>query len=158
MTKSFVDLGHEVEVNSVKAGMSSGKFQEDGVAAKLAGVATEDLVSASAMLNKRLGEAGGGGNAKLVALLQKLKIPLRDTAGQVRTASDVLPDLADAMKNNENAAVRARIGSIAFGKGYATMLPMLVKGGEAFRISAEMARAVRRDPGRRCDQIIRRTR
>lgn len=138
---AFMQLGSAVNDASEKIGINAEKLQELEYAGKLAGVMPETLQGGLAKLNKGLGEAAAGKNDELAGLLKRLGISLRDTNGQVRSAADVMPQLADAIARNQNPAVRARMAVAAFGKSGQDLIPMLNKGSAGL---AEMADEARR--------------
>ena len=96
--------------------------------AEMSDVSVEGLHTAVAKLNKAIGEAAAGKNKELAALVAKLGISLRSANGQLRTAGELLPEIADAFKRNESPVTRARMGMAFFSKSYQEMLPMLVDG------------------------------
>lgn len=133
---AFMQFGSAVNDASEKIGINAEKLQELEYAGKLAGVMPETLQGGLAKLNKGLGEAAAGKNDELSGLLKRLGIGLRDANGQVRSAADVMPQLADAIARNENPSVRARMAVAAFGKSGQDLIPMLSKGSTGL---AEMA-------------------
>lgn len=137
----FMELGSAINDTSAKIGINAEKLQELQYAGKLAGVAPETLTGGLTKLNKGLGEAAAGKNDELAALLKRLGISLRDTNGQVRSAADIMPQLADGIARNQNPAVRARMAVAAFGKSGQDLIPMLANGSAGL---AEMADEARR--------------
>jgi len=137
----FIELGSAVNDTAEKLGIGTATLQGWEYAAKIAGVPTESLHGSIEKLNKGMAEAAGGKNDELRALLIKLNIPLRDTAGHIRTAADVLPELADAFARNENPALRARMATVLFSKAGQDMIPLLIKGKQSL---AEMTSEAKR--------------
>ncbi len=135
----FMELGSAINDTSAKIGINAEKLQELQYAGKLAGVMPETLTGGLTKLNKGLGEAAAGKNEELAKLLRRLGISLRDTNGQVRSAADIIPQLADAIARNENPAVRARMAVAAFGKSGQDLIPMLKDGSEGLANAANEA-------------------
>jgi hypothetical protein len=116
---------------SDKTGVAIGPLQSLQTVFEASGVSSEDFIESVTKLNKGLAEAGAGKDDSLLHLLTKLRIPLRDAHGQIRSVESVLPQLADALEKNENPAVRTRIAMELFGKAGAKMIATLKGGGKA---------------------------
>lgn len=88
-------------------------------------------------LNQRIGDAKNG-NKELAQLFRQLNIPLEDANGNLRTAGDILPDIAEAFRLNENAVTRTAIATKLFEAEGVGMINVL-KGGreELARLRAE---------------------
>jgi len=129
----FTEFAEAIQKGALAAGVTAEQFQRLKFAGEQAGVGVEDLQSALAKLNVNIGQAAAGQNKDLAALFARLGISLRDANGQVRSGAELLPELSDAFERNGNAAVRARMGMAAFGKSYASMLPLLTEGGDSLR-------------------------
>lgn len=136
----FMELGSAINDTSAKIGINAEKLQELQYAGKLAGVMPETLQGGLAKLNKGLGEAAAGKNKDLALMFKELGISLKDANGQVRSASDVLPQLADFFSDQENPAKRARVAVAAFGKAGQDLIPMLKDGSEELSKAADEAR------------------
>ncbi len=94
------------------------------------GATAEDVTTGVTRLNRGLAQAAGGKDANLASLFQRLGIATRDARGQIRSAADVMPELARAFERNENAAVRTRIAMALFGKQGAVLIPAMAEFGE----------------------------
>ncbi|GJH05038.1 hypothetical protein [Paraburkholderia terrae] len=120
---------------SDKTGVAIESLQSMQAVFEASGVSSEDFIESVTKLNKGLAEAGAGKNDSLLHLFTKLRIPLRDANGQIRSVESVLPQLAAAFEKNENPAVRTRIAMELFGKSGAKMIATL-KGGSKALIDA----------------------
>jgi hypothetical protein len=120
---------------SDKTGVAIEALQSMQTVFEASGVSSEDFIESVTKLNKGLAEAGAGKNDSLLHLFNKLRIPLRDASGQIRSVESVLPQLAAAFEKNENPAVRTRIAMELFGKAGAKMIATL-KGGSKALIDA----------------------
>ncbi len=128
-----VDAGGALADLSERLGMSVEDIQAYGFAFEQAGVDSEQFTGAMEKLNRGLGEAAAGRNQQLAGLFRRLGISLRDSSGQVRSAADVLPQLAQAMQRNENAAVRTRIAMTVFGRAGGPLITALAQGAAGLR-------------------------
>lgn len=131
----FAEVGEEVIKGARKAGMSTAEFQRMKYVAEQAGVPVDLLTASMGKLNKNMGAAAMGKDKNLAGLLTALKIPLRDTNGQVRRAADLLPQLADAFVKNDDPIKQAAMGTALFGKAYQDMLPFLNEGSDGINQS-----------------------
>lgn len=129
----FTEFAEAIQKGALSAGVSVEQFQRLKFAGEQAGVGVDVLQGALAKLNLNIGQAAAGQNENLLALFDRLGISVRDATGQVRSGADILPELADAFERNTNATLRARMGMAAFGKSYASMLPLLTEGGASLK-------------------------
>lgn len=127
----FTNLGDAVLKGSQRTGMSVEEYQRMKYVAEQAGVGVETLEGSMGKLNAQTAKAAAGQNKSLSGLYQRLGISVRDSNGEVRSAVDLLPELADAFKKNTNPAVQARMGMALFGKQWAQIIPLLAEGSEA---------------------------
>lgn len=126
----FADRGEEISNAVKKIGGNAADLQVFRKAAMLANIPVETLDKGLTKLNKNIAEGASGKNKEFAAMMTKLRIPLRNANGELRTAGEILPELSDAFQKNTNAAVRGRIAAVAFGgKMGAELIPMLVGGG-----------------------------
>lgn len=132
---SYAELGEEVIKGAYKAGMSTDQYQRMKYVAEQAGVQMDVLGLSMGKLNKNIGTAAMGKNQALVDLFRQLKVPLRDANGQLRNASDMLPQLAQAFVMNQDPVKQAALGTALFGKAYQEMLPFLNEGSEGIEQS-----------------------
>lgn len=137
----FTEMGETVHRGAIQAGMTVEEYQRMKYVAEQAGTSVEGLGASLGKLNRNVGDAAAGKNKNLSALMARLGINMRDANGQVRRGVDLLPELADAFKRNENPAARARMGMALFGKQWQEIAPLLVEGSEGITQSLErMAR------------------
>lgn len=120
-------------------GLTTGAFQELQLAFEAAGVSSEDFTGAVTKLNKGMGEAAVGKDKGLLALMTKLRIPLRDAKGAIRSVEQVLPELSDAFAKNTNPAVRTRMAMELFGKSGAKLIAILMQGGASLATARKEA-------------------
>jgi hypothetical protein len=129
----YAELGEEVTKGTLKAGTSAEQYQRMKYVAEQSDTAIEALGLSMGKLNKNIGAAVSGKNDDLVQLFKTLHIPLRDVNGQIRNGVDMLPELAEAFKRNQNPVVQATMGTAAFGKSYQELLPLLNEGAEGIK-------------------------
>lgn len=151
MQRKASEFGANIFDTSKKTGVAVETLESYRYAAQLAGVATESMDRGLTLLNRNLAQAAAGKNKDMAAMLKHLGISLRDAKGQVRSAADVMPELAEAMRVNENPAIRARIAFAAFGRSGADLIPLLIQGRD--RLSEMRAEAERLGYVMSADQV-----
>lgn len=138
--QGFIQRTGELADASARLGVSVEDLQEFRYAAGLVGVEAGEMDSALERLNKGIAEVADGKNADLGALLSRMGISVRDASGEVRSAADLMPQLAQAFEKNGNAALRTRMAMELFGKSGASLVPLLSQGAKAMEESREEAR------------------
>lgn len=133
----FADFSEGVIKSARAMGMGNAEAQRMSYVATQAGLQVETLGLSMGKLNKGLGAAGSGKNKDLELLLKRLGVPLRGVNGQIRSAADMLPELADAFVKNQDPVKQAAIGNALFGKSYQDMLPFLNEGSEGIKKSID---------------------
>jgi len=128
--ESLTESAEQLVNSALRAGTSVGNFQRVAFVAGQSGVEADALQAAIGKLNKNLAAAATGKNKNLASLLDKLHISMRDSNGQLRSGVDLLPQISDAFVRNNNAVVRAGMGTAFFSKGYEELLPVLVEGSD----------------------------
>lgn len=140
LAKNFADVGGAIDDASKRTGVAAGRLQELRYAAQMSGVEAETMDRSLAGLNKRIAEAASGKNAELGALFRRLNIPLKDAGGHLRSASDLLPDVAEAMRINTNEVQRAAMATALFGDEGTRLIGLLSDGRDGLTKFADEAR------------------
>ena len=135
---ALADLEDDVSKFAATTGIAGSEFKRFQYLAKLSNVPFESLTGSMGKLNKQIYDAANGKGKDLAGLFSRLGIKMRDSNGQLRSAADMLPELADAFQRNENPVVRARMGMALFGKSWQEIMPMLAEG--SAKINERMAR------------------
>lgn len=140
MTSATVDAGGALTDLRDRLGMSIEDIQAFAFAAEQSGASSEQFYTAVERLNRGVADAASGKNQDLAALFRRLRIPLRDANGQLRTASELLPELADAFRANTNGALRTRMAMALFGQAGGRLIAMLGIGREELQRFLDRAR------------------
>lgn len=127
---NFAALGDEVHKSAQRIGVSVDEYQRIKYVAGQSGVSAEELGSSMGRLNKNIAEVATGKGQDLAALFHKANISMRGANGQLRSATELLPELAALFARNGNAAVQARMGNAVFGKSWQALAPLLQGGKE----------------------------
>ncbi|WP_439597995.1 hypothetical protein [Falsiroseomonas sp.] len=100
-------------------------------AAQLAGSSAEDISQGLEGLGDALSDAVGGRDDTAVQYFRLLGINMRDASGQARTASEVLPEVADGIARIADPRLQARVlGALRLPAG---LLPYLRQGAAGMR-------------------------
>lgn len=124
----FAQLGDEVHKSAQRIGISTDEYQRIKYVAGQSGVAAEELGSSMGRLNKNIAEAASGNNKNLASLFARAGISMRGANGELRAATDLLPEVAGLFARNGNAATQARMGNAIFGKSWQALAPLLQGG------------------------------
>jgi len=136
--KSFIEAGAGVADTATKLGVSAKSLAEWQYAASQSGVSSDDLTSAVGRLNRNLVDVASGKNKELPRLLTRLGISVRDSSGHIKTADQLLPELADGFTKLHTPLANNALAIAAFGKGGPAMIQLMKEGSEGFnKMAAE---------------------
>ena len=127
----FAVRADNIRVSAMKVGLSSEGFQRLTYAANTSNVATEKLAAGFNALNKNLGSGA------LVKHLDGTNKALLDQVKSAETNEQAFMTIADAISKETDIAKRAALGNAAFGKSWAELYPMLVRGAEGIQKAAD---------------------
>jgi hypothetical protein len=137
MVRATVDAGGALQDMAARLGIAVDQLQALDYAGRQSGVSSETMAASLERLQRGIAEAAAGRNQNLVALFRQLRIPLRDANGQIRSAADLMPELARAFEVNTNAAMRTRMAMALFGRAGGPLIAMLSEGQEALAGNVE---------------------
>lgn len=120
-------------------GVTVESLQQFRLLAEQSGVAEETMDKALQKLTRSMGEAEAGGKKQTTAF-DALGISLRDATGQMKTADQILPDIAGALEKVTSPAERARYEVALFGKSGQDLEPLLGQGEQAIESFLQKAR------------------
>lgn len=110
-------------------GVTTKDLQVYRYAASQAGIEQDEMDKSLAKLTRTIGEAATG-SEKQQKLFKALGISIRDANGNIKTAGDIMPQIADALKGIESPAQRAAVMVDLFGKS-GQKLDTLLAGGSS---------------------------
>ena len=127
MTKSIMASTDALGKASVRLGVASERLQTLRFAAEQSGLQVSTFDMALQRFTRRTAEASNGtGEAK--DALKQLGIQLKDGSGNLRSNTDLLMDVADALKKVESPSERVRIAFKLFDSEGVKMVNMLKDG------------------------------
>ena len=130
--KAAADAGDEMKAFSQKTGVAVEDVAGLQLAFKQGGVESQALQSSIARMSKQMAE----GNK----IFKEMGVETRNTDGSLRSAKDVLYDVADATKEMGSSLNTTAALQEIFGKGAGALLPTLLEGSEGLKKMDEMAR------------------
>lgn len=138
----FAAAGDAVDKMAARVGLSAETLQEWSFAAKHAGASPEALENGLKDLSKHMAEIASGSDTTSPAatLFKALGIAVKDAGGKIRPVAEVFEEFADAIKRNEDPALRTRMAMAALGEGGRSLIPMMSAGSEGLREMSKQAR------------------
>lgn len=113
-------------------GINTKLLQELSFAASQTGVKQEDLNASLMRFNRRMGEAAAG-NEQFARAYKQLGVDVTDSSGKIRSAEDVIFDVADAIKNVGDTSIQASTMFTIFGESGFRLVNMFKDGAEKLR-------------------------
>ena len=117
----------DLDETAQNLGISASKLSAFQLSAQAAGVGTEQFGAALTKLNVKLSDAGAG-NEQAAALFKTLGVSIKDTNGNLRTADDVLGDVADRFSTFRDGANKNALAVELFGKAGTRLITFLNEG------------------------------
>ena len=138
----FAAAGDAVDKMAARVGLSAETLQEWSFAAKHAGASPQALEDGLKDLSKHMAEIASGSDttSSAATLFKALGIAVKDAGGKIRPVAEVFEDFADAIKRNEDPALRTRMAMAALGEGGRSLIPMMSAGSEGLREMSKQAR------------------
>ncbi len=132
LIKRSLDVVDKLGKVSSKLGVTSQELQRFRYAAKLAGIQQSMLDMGLQRFIRRVGEAAKG-TGEAQAALKTMGVQLTGTNGRVLSATDLLGQVADALKDTKDPAERLRLAFKLFDSEGVAMVNMLKDGKVAFK-------------------------
>lgn len=124
---------------SKRVGISTEVLQEYEFVAGLAGTTLGEFEIAIRRLQYSLVEASDG-TKEYADEFKKLGIRTKDANGQLKSAEDLLPELADGMRRLKTDTERTAIAQKLLGRGGTSLIPVLMQGTDAIMEQRKEAR------------------
>lgn len=127
---SFVEYSTGVGDLAAKIGASAQDLQRFQYAAQMSGSSAEEISSAIEILGKNLGQVSAGKNKAIPEMFKQLGVSLYNTNGELKTATELLPEIANCMRSQSTATQKSYIATTLFGKAGQGLIQMLEGGSE----------------------------
>jgi hypothetical protein len=141
MVKISADVGDELAKMSQRVGIGVETLSGYRLAADLAGTSLEDFGVSMQRASKAIFDARDG-TGETADAFRDLGISVVDQSGNLKTAEQVLLEVSDRFAGMENGARKTALAMEIFGRGGASMIPLLNQGSEALRKQREEADAL----------------
>lgn len=138
VTKAGLDYASSLGEVADQLGVTSKELQVYRYAASQVGVSQEGIDKGLARLTLTIGKASLGAKAQSEAF-EALGISVRDSSGRLKTAGDIMPELADRMAKIKDPAQRAAVTFTMFGKAGQELTRLLSGGSGEINNLAEAA-------------------
>lgn len=136
---AFADYGSSVDDTARSLSIASDSLQAFRYAASLGGSSAGEMDSAIAMLNKNMANMAAGSNKNLAKLMDDLGISMKDANGRMKTAAELIPEIADSIKSQSNATQKAYIATQFFGRSGQNLIKTLSDGSDGLIQAREEA-------------------
>lgn len=127
---SFVEYSTGVGDLAAKIGASAQDLQRFQYAAQMSGSSAEEISSAIEILGKNLGQVSAGKNKAIPEMFEQLGVSLYKANGELKTATELLPEIANCMRSQSTATQKSYIATTLFGKAGQGLIQMLEGGSE----------------------------
>ncbi|PWG62863.1 hypothetical protein [Sediminicurvatus halobius] len=138
LVASVTDAADAAVKTADRLGINVETLQEWQYAAELSGVRQSTFNMALQRFTRRAAEAANG-TGEAEGALRFLNIQLRDTNGNIRPTTELFPEVADALAEIEDPALRVRAAFKLFDSEGVAVLQMLEDGSEGLRRMAREA-------------------
>ncbi len=139
LARETVAYASEVNDTSQAIGVTTSALQELRYAAGLSGVGAQELDGAINVLTRTMRTAKEGGE-EAAGAFSKAGVRITDSSGKLRTADEVLGDVAERFATLPNGAEKSALAMQLFGRSGARMVPFLNEGSKGIAALREEAR------------------
>ena len=127
VTAAGLEYASSLGEQAQQLGITTDALQEYRYAATQVGLSSEELDTGLTRLTRSIGEAADG-NKTSAAAFAALGVNIRDASGNLKTAGDILPDVADGYVKLGDASKQTAVGFDILGRGAAKFAPLLLQG------------------------------
>ena len=132
IAKNTAASGDQFDKMSQKAGISAKTLSQLSHAANMNGVSTEQFGANILKLNQQIASAATGNKSAQLAF-KRAGVNIRDSAGKLKTADQVMLEMSDTFKKMPEGIYKSDLAMAVFGKSGADMIPLLQVGSESMK-------------------------
>ena len=132
IAKNTAASGDQFDKMSQKAGISAKTLSQLSHAANMSGVSTEQFGANILKLNQQIASAATGNKSAQLAF-KRAGVNIRDSAGKLKTADQVMLEMSDTFKKMPEGIYKSDLAMAVFGKSGADMIPLLQGGSESIK-------------------------
>jgi hypothetical protein len=137
-TKSVVEAGLQIYDVSLKTGISAQTLSSYSVAAAEAGISVDTFANTLSKMARSANDAAHGEEAQANAF-KELGVSVTDSAGHLKSADDLLRDVAVGLDKLQDGLGKTAIVTEIFGRGGAALIPLLSDLGEGVDAARQKA-------------------
>ena len=131
-TARMGELGEQAVRSAAMTGISVEKIQELGFAAKMTGGDAESMTMMVERLERSMAQARDG-TGQAAVNFQALGISVTDANGHLKSADEILGEIADRFKTAPDGPDKTAIAMALLGRSGAQMIPLLNEGSEGLK-------------------------
>jgi hypothetical protein len=139
MLQQTAELGDNIAKTSKQLGINAQALQELRFAANLAGTSSEEMTIGLRRLQAAAKEAADGTKSYMEDF-QALGIQVTDSNGRLKTAEELLFEVADGMNALDNETQKVALAQTLLGRSGTKMIPLLSLGSKGIREQTARAR------------------
>lgn len=132
LAKNTATSGDQFDKLSLKTGISSKTLSQWSHAANMSGVSTEQFSANILKLNHQMAAAAQGNKAAQL-VFKRAGVSIRDSAGKMKTADQVMLEMSNTFKKMPQGIYKADLAMAIFGQSGANMIPLLQGGSDSIK-------------------------
>ena len=133
LVSSFAAWGNQLQTNADQIGISTDELQKFQDATTAAGGNAQDMTDALKNLHKTSVDALTGMNTTAASFFRRFNIDLHDSNGNIKTATQLLPEVFKALDSLQDPADRARVSSALLGDEQAKLYETYKQSGKSLQ-------------------------
>ncbi len=132
LTLGTVKTADHIDEIAQSTGLSTDELQELAYAGSFSSLSMEDMAQSIGFLSKNM-NAAASGSKELKAVFKKTGVSIKNEDGTLRSAGDVMQDLADHFAAMPDSAEKTALSMQIFGRAGKQLIPLLNAGGDGLR-------------------------
>src|SRR5688572_3268224 len=137
VTKRAADYGDQIQKASIRTGIGTKELSAYKLLAERSDTSFEALTGAVGKLSNNIFDAATNAKGPGAKAFKAFGIEVKDAGGNVRQASDILPEVVDRLASLEDGTEKTALAQKFFGKSAAELIPLINDGSEGFRKAQE---------------------
>lgn len=139
MAEHGLEAAHKMELLEKQTGLTQRQIAGLGEAARASGSTLDDVIQGVGLLNRKIFEVASGSATENP--FEALHIDIGRLGVNLRSASELMPEIAERIANMKTHAEQAGAATQLFGRSAAGLIPMLSLGSAGLREFEEEAQA-----------------
>jgi len=140
--KKAIDYGDHLEKTAQKTGVAVESLSAYKLGAELAGTSQDGLISGLQRLQKNMGAALRSPTSAAAVAFKNLGMEFQNADGSLRDVDEMLPEIAENMRQMEDGTLKTQIAMDLMGRQGAELIPFLNQGADGLAAMREEAEAL----------------